>query len=156
MKTKYLTVFNCWNWWRWSSYCKAGERASKTYGSAGIRKPNTKKSDCHIHATLKQRLDAVHTIHFDFSGLYIVLKVFVIVFQRKEWIIIQVFCVDRISFCLMYERDVYKRQILDRVNRYAYAALSQRVDEALLGRFCKEQNFIPVPFRCLLYTSRCV
>ena len=37
--------------------------------------------------------------------------------------------------------------ILDRVNRYAYAALSQRVDEALLGRFCKEQNFIPVPFR---------
>jgi len=38
-----------------------------------------------------------------FSGLYIVLKVFVIVFQRQEWIIIQVFCVDRISFCLMYE-----------------------------------------------------
>ena len=36
--------------------------------------------------------------------------------------------------------------ILDRVNRYAYAALSQRVDEALLGRFCKEQNFIPVSF----------
>ena len=30
-------------------------------------------------------------------------KVFVIVFQRREWIIIQVFCVDRISFCLMYE-----------------------------------------------------
>ena len=28
---------------------------------------------------------------------------FVIVFQRQEWIIIQVFCVDRISFCLMYE-----------------------------------------------------
>ena len=43
------------------------------------------------------------SIHFDFSGLYIVLKVFVIVFQRQEWIIIQVFCVDRISFCLMYE-----------------------------------------------------
>ena len=42
--------------------------------------------------------------------------------------------------------DVYKRQILDRVNRYAYAALSQRVDEALLGRFCKEQNFIPMSF----------
>ncbi len=36
--------------------------------------------------------------------------------------------------------------ILDRVNRYAYAALSQRVDEALFGRFCKEQNFIPVSF----------
>ena len=36
--------------------------------------------------------------------------------------------------------------ILDRVNRYAYAALSQRVDEALLGRFCKEQNFSPVSF----------
>lgn len=43
------------------------------------------------------------SIQFDFSGLYIVLKVFVIVFQRQEWIIIQVFCVDRISFCLMYE-----------------------------------------------------
>ena len=36
--------------------------------------------------------------------------------------------------------------ILDRVNRYAYAALSQRVDEALFGRFCKEQNFSPVSF----------
>lgn len=32
------------------------------------------------------------------------------------------------------------------MNRYAYAALSQRVDEALFGRFCKEQNFIPVSF----------
>ena len=40
---------------------------------------------------------------YPFSLIYIVLKVFVIVFQRQEWIIIQVFCVDRISFCLMYE-----------------------------------------------------
>lgn len=32
------------------------------------------------------------------------------------------------------------------MNRYAYAALSQRVDKALFGRFCKEQNFSPVSF----------
>lgn len=36
--------------------------------------------------------------------------------------------------------------ILDRVNRYAYAALSQRVDEELFLRFCKEQAFVPVAF----------
>lgn len=39
--------------------------------------------------------------------------------------------------------------ILDRVNRYAYAALSQRVDKALLGRFCKEQNFYSGVLSCL-------
>ena len=45
----------------------------------------------------------IDKIQFDFSGLYIVLKVFVIVFQRQEWLIIHVFCVVRVLFCLMYE-----------------------------------------------------
>ena len=51
----------------------------------------------------EKRLIFIYPFSFDFSGLYIVLKVFVIVFQRQEWIIIQVFCVDSNSFCLMYE-----------------------------------------------------
>lgn len=37
--------------------------------------------------------------------------------------------------------------VLDPVNRYAFAALSQRVDKDLFIRFCAEQNFVPVPFR---------
>lgn len=37
--------------------------------------------------------------------------------------------------------------VLDPVNRYAFAALSQRVDKDLFIRFCAEQNFVPVSFR---------
>lgn len=60
-----------------STAYQAGERASKTYGSAGRRKPNTKKSDCHIHATLKQRLDAVHKLRhqYDIKTLCRVLRI---------------------------------------------------------------------------------
>lgn len=32
--------------------------------SIGRGKPHLKKSDCHLHATLRQRLDAVHKLHF--------------------------------------------------------------------------------------------
>lgn len=37
--------------------------------------------------------------------------------------------------------------VLDHVNRYAFAALSQRVDKDLFIRFCAERNFVPVPFQ---------
>lgn len=50
------------------------------------------------NSVMRGRLDARRTLKSLVADLR-----FVIVFQRQEWIIIQVFCVDRISFCLMYE-----------------------------------------------------
>lgn len=61
------TVFHRLNR-RWRSPdCQAGQRTSKTKCPAGGRKPHLKKSDCHLHATLKQRLDAVHKLRFQHS-----------------------------------------------------------------------------------------
>ncbi len=58
------TILHRWNrWWR-SSYRQAGKKTPKTHCSAGGRKPHLKKSHCHIHATLKQKLDAVHKLRF--------------------------------------------------------------------------------------------
>lgn len=55
-------VFHCPNRWRWSPYCQAGQRPPETQCTTRRRKPYLKKSDCHLHATLKQRLDAVHKL----------------------------------------------------------------------------------------------
>lgn len=45
-------------------HCQAGQRTSKTQCSVRGGKSHIKKSDCHLHATLKQRLDAVHKLRF--------------------------------------------------------------------------------------------
>ena len=48
-------------------HCPATQGASKAKCSTGGGESHLKKSDCHIHATLKQRLDAVRKLRFQHS-----------------------------------------------------------------------------------------
>ena len=57
------TIFNSWNRYRRNPYCKAGQGITKTHGTTLRGEYHPKKSDCHIHATLKQRLEAVYKLH---------------------------------------------------------------------------------------------
>ena len=57
------TIFHCGRSRRTSPDCKANQRASKTECAAWRGKPDIKKSDCHLDATFKQRLNAVHKLH---------------------------------------------------------------------------------------------
>lgn len=53
---------------RWlCSYRQTSERITKEKCFIRRRKFNLKKSDCHIHATLTQRLDAVHLLRHEHS-----------------------------------------------------------------------------------------
>lgn len=58
------TVLHCGNWWRRSPNLQTGKRTSKTQCTAGGWESYPKKSDRHLHATLKQRLNAVHKLRF--------------------------------------------------------------------------------------------
>ena len=61
------TILHCRNRQRGSAYCQTGKRTPETQCTARRGEPHPKKSDCHIHATLKQRLDAVHKLRFQHS-----------------------------------------------------------------------------------------
>ena len=43
---------------------QTGERASEAKCPTGGGKPDPKKSDCHLHATLRERLNAVHLLRY--------------------------------------------------------------------------------------------
>ena len=49
---------------RYSIYRKTNKRAAKTKRSSWGGEHNIKKSDCHIHATREERLNAVHALRF--------------------------------------------------------------------------------------------
>lgn len=51
-------------WMTAKSLLQNGKRTTKTQCTAGGGKPHPKKRDCYIHASLKQRLDAVHKLRF--------------------------------------------------------------------------------------------
>lgn len=57
-------VFWSKNWFWYGSNGKADQGTAKAQCSTWRGEPHIKKSDCHIHATLKQRLDAVFKLRF--------------------------------------------------------------------------------------------
>ena len=71
---------------------------------------------------------------------------------------LQGFLVALVATLIYMERDVYKRQVLDKIELFAtpYFRIAENGESTEAVTLCQEDFPITIRNPCLLYTSRCV